>query len=68
MAKNSCDLCQKEIKGKSTSVLIENEGNPQKVVEDLDSVCQDCSEKILFFIENMRKPEKKKAHAKSRRK
>jgi len=68
MAKNSCDLCQKEIKGKRNSILIELEGNPQKVVEDLDAVCQDCSEKILFHIENMRKPEKKKVHAKSRRK
>lgn len=54
-----CDLCQKEVRGKSHSVLIENESDPQKVVEDLDSVCRDCSEKILFFIENLRKPEKK---------
>ncbi len=59
MAKKICDLCQKELKGKPHSILVENEANPQKVVEDLDSVCKDCSEKILFFIENLRKPEKK---------
>lgn len=54
-----CDLCQKTIKGKSNSIIIEKEGNPQNLVEDIDAVCQDCGEKILFFIENMRKPEKK---------
>ncbi|MBI5222988.1 hypothetical protein HY990_01055 [Candidatus Micrarchaeota archaeon] len=60
MAKNiNCDLCQREVKGKPHSILIENEGNPQKIVEDLDSVCNDCSEKILFFIENLRKTDKK---------
>lgn len=58
MAKNTCDLCQKEIKGKRNSVLVEREGDPQNVIEDLDSVCQNCSEKILFSIENLRKPEK----------
>ncbi|MFN7991013.1 MAG: hypothetical protein U0R44_02530 [Candidatus Micrarchaeia archaeon] len=54
-----CELCQKEIKGKRNSILVEREGDPQNVVEDLDTVCQNCSEKVLFSIENLRKPEKK---------
>jgi DNA-directed RNA polymerase subunit RPC12/RpoP len=54
-----CDLCRKEITGLRNSVLIEYEGDPQKVVEDLDSVCQNCSEKILFAVESLRKPERK---------
>jgi hypothetical protein len=59
MSKNiSCDLCQKEIKGKYNSILIESEGDPQKLIEDLDTVCKDCSEKIVFFIENLKKLEK----------